>query len=751
MKFKIAHSLPWRTRIRTFSLRKKSKTVRREIEHQLGELNGIVRVDVQPCTGSVILEHPGGPVAMGEVFEIIKKALCQSLQEANCSSKNEQTRLQDEKSSLCGRCRTANNLKKSGAKNHVSGLTLVASGLYLLFLWVKKFFSPAAVSASPSIIGRITSLPALVALGLSLPIQRQALENLKRNGRPDIGLLSTGLLYLSILLGNAATALVVFWLFNLSGWLESRITKQTRTAIRSMLQQKETHVWLVRDGVETQVPVTELATDDIISLRHGNSIPADGTVTKGKALVNEASMTGEDFPVYRNKGDHVLAGTVIEEGEIWVRVVSAGEQTRLAAIIRLIEKAEDSSSPLQVSSQRFSEAIVPISLSLAFGTFIVTGNLLRAMAVLIITCPCAIRLSTSVAMSAAMGNGAGRGILIKEGRYLELCGRINVLVLDKTGTLTDPVPEVAEVVVLDHRFKSETILQLAASTQKFWQHPMGRAVIENARVQGLADIPCEKTELVVGQGVRARIQSHDFLLGSRLFMENHHVNTAQTDLHEQRMHGRGEHILHVARAGKLIGLIGIKSRLRGNIQLTMEKLRSMDIRRLVMLTGDGEQGAKATAARLDLDEFHWNQSPEDKAAWISSWKKDHPDDVVAMVGDGINDTPAFACADLSFAMGEGSADAAVEYADIVLQRDDPALVAEAVEIGQKTVSVIHQDYTMAIGLNSAGLIFTTFGVISPFAGAFFHNVITMIVVANSGKLLTYKTAHGITEERSGQT
>ena len=564
------------------------------------------------------------------------------------------------------------------------------------------------------------------------------MENLKRSGKPDIGLLSTGLLYLSILFGNAATALVVFWLFNLSGWLESRITERTRKAIRLMLQQKETGAWLIKDGVEIRIPVAELAAGDIISLRHGNTIPVDGTVIKGKALVNEAAMTGESFPVYRNKDDHVLAGTVIDEGEILVRVVSAGEQTRLAAIIRCIEKAESSTSPLQVTSRRFSEAIVPVSLSLALGTFLLTGSLLRAMAVLIITCPCAIRLSTSVAMSAAMGNGAGRGILIKGGRYLELCGRIDVLVFDKTGTLTGPIPDVSEVVVLDGRFKTETILQLAASVQKVWQHPMSRAVIENARGRGLALIPCEKTGFVVGQGVQARIRSHDFLAGSLRFMENHHIDTAAAALHEKRMYEHGEHILYIARAGRLIGLIGIKSRLRGNMRLTMEKLRSMGVRRLVMLTGDGEQGAKATAAHLVIDEFHWNQTPEDKAAWITNWKKNHQNDVVAMVGDGINDTPAFACADLSFAIGEGGADAAVEYADIILQQGDPALIAEAVELGRKTVSVIRQDYAMAIGLNSAGLILTTLGVISPFAGAFLHNVIIMIVVANSGRLLTCK-------------
>ena len=740
VKYKIAHCLPWRTRIRIVRLREKSRTVSREIERQLEELDNIVLAEVRSSTGSIILKHPDGLITLDNVFITIEKALDQLPQAADYSPD------QDVKSGLCGQCYTGNNLKKAGVTSHVSGLTLVVSGLYLLYLWMRKLFPPAVAPMATSIIGRITSLPALTALGLSLPIQHQALENLKQHGKPDIGLLSTGLLYLSILFGNATTALVVFWLFNLSGWLESRITEQTRKAIYSMLRQKETCAWLVRDGVEIRIPVAELEVRDIISLRRGNSIPADGTVIKGKALVNEAAMTGENFPIYRNRGDHVLAGTVIDDGEIYVRVVAAGEQTRLAAIIRLIENAESAGSPLQISSQQFSEAVVPVSLSLAFGTLIITGSMLQAMAVLIITCPCAIRLSTSVAMSAAMGNAASQGILIKKGGYLELCGRIDVLVFDKTGTLTDPVPEVVEIVVLDNRFKPETILRFAASIQKFWQHPMSRAVIEKVRSQGLTDFPCERTELIVGQGVRARIRSHDFLVGSRLFMINHHIDPAGSALPEKLMNEQGAHVLYVSCDNRLIGLIGIKSRLCVNIKQTMEKLRSMGVRRLVMLTGDGEQSARATAAYLDFDEFHWSLSPEDKAIWITSWKKNHPTDVVAMVGDGINDTPAFACADLSFAMGEGGADAVMEYGDIVLQHDDPALVGQAIEIGQKTLSVIRQDYAIAIGLNSAGLIFTTLGLISPFAGAFLHNVITLIVVANSARLLTCKTDLRITNE-----
>ncbi len=409
MFYSIKQRQTYRTRIKFRRLRRQPGLCR-QARLLLLEYPGISAADVRARSGSVILEHPAGPVEIAAVLKIITQAVFLS-RKASLSGQDLSTNPR--------RCeKRGNAYRPSDKKNHVSGPTLVAAGLYLLILWARNLFFTRVDPLPVSIITRVTSFPALVALGLSIPIQRQALENLRHTGKPDIGLISTGLLYLSILLGNTTTALVVFWLFNLSSWLESRIRTRTRRAIRAMLQQKVTDVWLVRDGVEIRVSVEELVTGNVISLRRGNTIPADGTVVLGKALVNESVMTGERFPGVKNVGHHVLAGTIIDEGFMHVRVDAAGEDTRLAAIIRLIEETESQAAPLQITSQRFSENIVPWSLSFALGTFLFTGSLLRAMAVLIITCPCAIRISTSVAMSAAMGNAAAGSIFMKGGEYV---------------------------------------------------------------------------------------------------------------------------------------------------------------------------------------------------------------------------------------------------------------------------------------------------------------------------------------------
>ncbi len=321
---------------------------------------------------------------------------------------------------------------------------------------------------------------------------------------------------------------------------------------------------------------------------------------------------------------------------------------------------------------------------------------------------------------------------------MEIAGKVNVLVFDKTGTLSDDIPEVSRVALLDKRYHPDTILRLAAGCLRVWQHPMSRAVMEKAQAIGVTPIRCDENDLVIGQGVRARIGQNEILVGSRRFMKKRGVGI----VHQKQAAGQralpGENLLFVARDKRIIGLIGVKSRLKEDVPRALSELRAMGVYHMVMLTGDGQSGAKTLAETLPFDEVHWNQSPEEKAAWIADWKKRHPDDVVAMVGDGINDTPAFALADLSLAIGEGVADVAVEYANIVLGRGDLMQVTETIALGQKTVSIIRQDYVTAISLNAIGLIMTATGLISPFAGAFFHNIITMIVVGNSSRLLAYK-------------
>ncbi|MBM9538708.1 heavy metal translocating P-type ATPase [Desulfobulbus alkaliphilus] len=718
MRFFIRHRRPYRTRILFPRLRGRDEHCAR-VQASLAALPGVSAVQVRSASGAVILEHPAQAIPVRDIITRTVAALASSA-----------TAEPDNRCPLpAARAGTWKPEKRGPRQSHVPGPILLLSGLYLLYLSFKRLM--AAVGTATVAPAPLLSLPTLVTLGLSLPIQRQALDNLRRSGRPDMGLISTGLLYLSLFTGNVLTAFTVFWLFNLSSWIEDRIRIRTRQAVRAMLSGSRTSAWLVRDGMEIEVHADSLVPGDLIALRRGSTVPADGVVVAGAALIDEAALTGEDVPVLREADHPVLAGTVVTGGDIRVRVEQAGEATRLAAIIRLIEAAENDPGALEQAGLRFSRAMVPLSLGLAGAAFLLTGDLLRAMAVLIITCPCAPRLATSVAVTTAMGQAASRGILVKGGLYIETAGQVDILVLDKTGTLTDRSAEVTAVRLFDHRLRPETVLQLAASALHAWPHPLSRAVTARAVMTEVPLLARRQSELVVGRGVRAVIDDRIVLAGSARFMADNNITTLEADSPHQGQPAPSAGCIFVARDGRLLGVIDTIAHIRGDLARDFQRCRELGVRRIVLLTGDHQTAAQDMARRFSFDEVRWQQSPEDKAAWISAWKQAHPGDTVAMVGDGINDTPALAAADLGFAVGEGGADVTVEYADIVLRRGGVDRVADTLALGRTTLQSIRESYALAIGGNAVVLLATTLGLLAPVSGALAHNLITIGVVGRA--------------------
>ena len=694
----------------------------RKVADALSEIPRISMADVRPGTGSIIITHEEGSLNLEAVRSVLEREI-PVYERGNTAFEYS--------------CCRAPLSRAENRQTHVPGWVLAITGIYLAIMWCGRLIFGRSMSPRVFSLRRIFGVPALVAVGLSLPILRDGLRDLMERWRPNMDLLIVSASYLSILMGEPVTAMVVLWLVNLSEWLEEKTQERTRKAIRSMLRQEVREAWIVRDGVELEIKVSELSVGDILSLRFGSAVPADGTVQDGEALVDESAMTGEALPVFKTSGDQVLAGTTVEMGHIFLHVDSVGEETRLAAIIRLIEEGEASKAPIQLSAERFSDAVVPVSLFLALAVFFFTRNLQRAIAMLIIACPCGIGLSTPTALTAALGNAARRGVLIKGGRNLETAGKVNTLVFDKTGTLTSGTPRVSRVITLDDDYEPIQILQLAASSQMHWKHPMTIAVLEKVGEIEIEIPPHEETEFIIGHGVRAKINGNEILVGSHHFMEDYEVDHEVGHDEEKRILEKGESVLFVASNGKLIGLIGVEDRVKDNTAIALLRLKDLGVRHIVMLTGDHKRNAMAIARDLPIDEIQWSQSPEDKAAWIAQWKERNPGDLVAMVGDGINDTPAFSRADLSLAMGDTGADVAMEHAAIVLRRGDLELVAEAIDLGQATLSTISQNYSLSVGLNLAGVVLAAFGWLSPLAGAFFHNLITVAVVSNSTKLLFY--------------
>lgn len=719
-KYILRHKKPYRTRIQFPSLRH-DHGLCKAVQKELSSLDGTVRVVARPSSGSIIVSHPAADLSVASIVAAVHSARDAYLAGGKIGKGK---RVEE---------RSQEGPKALGKKNgyHLSGRSLIASGIYLAYLYFKRVTLFAAVTATSLI-----SLPALVTLAISLPIQKQAIDNLRRTGKPDTGIISATLLYFSLLSGNILSTYTVFWLFNLSGWIESKIKRNTRQTIRQMLAGKKEKAWLVKDGCEIEVEAADLKPGDIIVLRLGNKVMVDGRIVSGTACINESALTGEPMPARKSHGQEVFSGTTVVEGEIQVEALKTGENTRLASIIRLIENVENDQGELQLTSNRFSQLLVPFSLSLAAITFLITGNVLQAMAMLIITCPCAIRLSTSVAISSAMAKAVEEGILVKGGRFIETAGKVDALVVDKTGTLTVTGTREVRIYHYDKRYKDTTLLCLAAGAQIIWPHPVGKAIVEKVAELELRTTLVEDATFTVGKGVRGRVGGQELVFGSRQFLEEQQISLGKQPIESEKESCTPQ--LFLAMDGRLLAGFSALQRIREKSVEAIARLRRLGVGQIVLLSGDQKQGTLELGEQLGVDHARWQQSPEDKAYWISKMRKSDSGQVIAMVGDGINDTPAFAASDLSISIGDTGADITVEYSDVVLQSGGLDRVADLFEIGRKTDQTLKQSYFLAISLNLFTLMATGLGLFTPVAGALVHNCITVAAVGNAATLRSFK-------------
>lgn len=716
--YRVAQNIKNRLRIKTGE---HNPSLLRSLAHEVERLDWVVACEPRPASGSLVFTTSDLPK-----FDELDAALDQGCRSHQAGIKHSAVVKRDD------------SVKRNEpAEEHLPGPVLAVTGILMIAVWISRLRSKGETVGIDKGFFNIASVTTAF---LAYPILKTGIRKLEATGKLNMELLVCTASLASLIMRESATALVVMYLINLSEYLEDKTMQKTRKTIRTMLAVagEEQMVWKIVEGREKEVPSNELIKDDLIVLRIGNAVPCDGMITGGDALVDEASMTGESLPVYKKVDDRVVAGTHLDMGEITVRVEKIGDETRMGSIIKMIESEEALESESMRTADKFADIVVPVSLSLFLITYFFTRSFRRAMSMLIIVCPCGVALSTPAAMTAAMGNAASRGILVKGGKYLEKVADVDTIVFDKTGTITSGTPRVSRIIAIDPDITPERILQLAASSQEKWKHPLSLAVLTKVRECEIEIPPSLETELIIGHGIRAVIDYHQILVGSHHFMEDFKVDHEAGHEEEIRIQKKGEAVLFVAQDGKLIGLIGVEDKIRQDAVRTLNKLRAKDIKNIFMLTGDNEFNARAVAQSLPLTGIGWSMLPEDKAEFIRKFKAKHPQSTVAMVGDGINDTPAFTCADLSFVMGTAGADAALEHADIVLKKDKLNLVCQAITLGKKTVETIHQNYRISIFLNLVGVVLAGFALISPFTGALIHNGITLYVVTNSGKLIFYQ-------------
>lgn len=564
-----------------------------------------------------------------------------------------------------------------------------------------------------------------------------------RRLRPDMNFLMVAAVIGAIVIGELFEAATVAFLFAVSLLLEHWSVERARNAIGSLLDLSPpmARCLCAHHGDVHEKPVEEVPLDAIVQVRPGEKIPLDGEVIKGESSVNQAPITGESMPVSKQPGDEVYAGTINMDGVLEFRTTRAASDTALARIIHMVESAQTRRARSQQWVDRFSAYYTPAMMFLAISFAIMLPLLMsvswsegvyRGLVLLVIACPCALVISTPVSIVSALTASARNGVLIKGGLYLEAAGHLNVLALDKTGTLTQGRPEVQRMVPLNGHSERE-LLERAAALEANSEHPIARAILRKARELGVNVIPAEHFQAIRGKGGEGRIDGRLFWIGSHRMMHEKGQESSEVHARAEELEDAGHTVVIIGNDRHVCGLISVADSLRENVRQIMGEVRKAGVKRIVMLTGDNEGTAKAVAAEAGIDEYRCELLPEDKVEAIGRLAREH--NGVAMVGDGINDAPAMAAATFGIAMGVMGTDAALETADVALMSDDLSKLPWLIRHSRRTLRNIQQNISFALGLKLVFIVLTLFGLASLWMAIAADTGATLLVVANSLRLL----------------
>lgn len=554
--------------------------------------------------------------------------------------------------------------------------------------------------------------------------------------RVTVNVFVTVAIAVTVAAGEFLPAAVIILIMSVVGSLESYTLDKTRRSIHALLDLTPPVASVLREGVETEVPVAELRVGDVVVVRPGGRIPVDGMVVAGAATVNQAPITGESMPVEKSTDSEVFAGTLNETGRLEVRITKVGADTMLARIVHMVEEAQESKAPIQGVADQFTTWFLPTVLVLAVIAYLLSGEIQVAVAVLLVACPCAFAIATPSAVAAGIANMARRAVLIKGGIYLEAAGKVDSLLVDKTGTLTLGEPHVVAVVCADGTSGDE-VLSLAATAEKYSEHPLARAVMTLAHERAL-DVPDpDHFKVEVGMGVEATRDSTDILVGREDFLAERGIicpDSMQRKIATQSELGRTP--ILVAHDGRIMGLLAVADEVRPETADAVEILRTMGIGRIMMLTGDNHRTARAIADQIAVDELRSELLPQDKQAIIKDLQAEG--DLVAMVGDGINDAPALALADVGIVMGAAGTDVAIEAADVTLMDDDLSRLVEFIQMSRKVLRRIKLNIFFSIIYNVIGLTLAMLGHLTPVMAVMFQEAGCITVVLSSTLLLGAK-------------
>lgn len=588
-------------------------------------------------------------------------------------------------------------------------------------------------------------IPALAIVLGGWPVFRGVLQSARRLQITSHTLMTAGVLA-SISIGQWTTAALIVFFMRFGEWLERLTTERNRQALKELVALQPAVARVVRDGREMEVSVTEVALGEVVAIRPGERIPVDGQVIEGQAPVDQASITGESIPVDKVAGDEVFAATIAQAGFLKVRTTRVSADTAFARIVRLVEDAESQKTPVQRFADRFSTYYMPIVLLIGLGTYLVTGQVVNAVAVLVVACACAITIATPVVVLASVGTAARRGLLIKGGIALEQLARVDTVVMDKTGTLTLGEPRLTDVVLLKGMVEQD-LMEAVAAVEGRSEHPLARAIVRAAADRGIRPLDPETFTPLPGRGLVGTVGGQVWAIGNRrLLAELRIVLQSKDEAQAQVLERAGKTAFFVAHDGATVGILGVADVIRPEVKGALAELKRLGIRRLLLLTGDNERVAAAIAGELGLD-YRAELLPEDKIAAVKALQTEGA--VVMMVGDGINDAPALAQADVGIAMGAGTG-VALEAADVALLRNDWMMVPEAIRISRRGVRTIRQNLAFTALYNIVGLTLAAVGILPPVWAAAAQSVPDVAIMLNSARLLR-RSAPPRVDDRSDRT
>lgn len=612
--------------------------------------------------------------------------------------------------------------KINSHKNHITLISgiLIASGFILNLMGYSSIKDLAYIAATI-----IASVPIVIKALQALSMKAFSIELL-------VTIAVAGALYIREYTESA----VVTFLFLFGAYLEARTLEKTRSSLNELVDLAPQEATVIRGDEMVVISVDDVIVGDRIVIKSGGKVPVDGTIVTGNASLNEAAITGESVPASKGIDDRVFSGTILDSGYIEIIAEKVGDDTTFAKIIELVEEAQDSKSKAEKFLDKFSNKYTPAVVALSIIVYLITKNLHLAITFLVVACPGALVIGAPVSNVAGVGNGAKNGVLIKGGEVMERLSKVNTVVFDKTGTLTKGKPEVTEIKTFGQLDKSE-LLRLVAIAEKVSEHHLGQTIVKEAK-RKKTEINAEpkEVEVIKGNGIKAKVEVYTLVIGNRKLLEAEGIEISK-EITEYALSREkaGNTAIFAAVDGKVSGVFSIADQIREDAKRALADLRINGIKKIIMLTGDNKHTAELVAKELGLDEFHAELLPEDKVNYVKKLKEEGH--VVAMAGDGINDAPAIATADIGLAMGEGGTDISMETADVVLMADKLMQFAHAYSLAKATINNMKQNTFFAVAIVVVLLAGVLNGSIHLASGMFIHEASVLIVILNAMRLIRF--------------